>query len=1851
MPLPSTSICIPPGSSILFDTSQAYAGYYPQYINTINDQSNINNQLFDNELFMLQIDSAIKYNTTGMSHTFHSPGTYTFIDHNQPSSHTIIHVNTSCHSKYSQYSTMNYNQHGYITSPHYHDYSVSINSLQSSTSLDTSLIGGLIGICIALCGIILLMVYTFNHSRWPIVNNTMNITYKNNILKFGQFDYTLWQTRHTTLQSENLTKGLVSIADDDNINISNQPQNEPNEPVDSDDINDVAGDEVIASFDKQHNTNSSTNAHSRLELTDSDDKSLLNELSANFDFEGFDFSSLYTIMDETKSTVTHAFHIQDNTLQTFYDKMSIELDHIKSVLSVKLHVQLSQSSEGYAESIDRLVSGELLARQSYHDLSRCRHTETTRLCEQLHSAIRNITDDYYIYAITELVRLVCTSIQQIEYSHNNEQRRRKLFASHVEIIGQSILDALITTDTLQESTHHSYITAYKLFAYIAIDIIRKIGNEQKLHATAMEQLEISSIEKRTYELDRYHLQIVRLCKEIQVQLTYLDERVRPINEELRECESKIHSNWVYIQGTLLEERFNELLLSHDGKLFRGINPDLAKVLAGLLGMKNGMICNPATGIYQPRERYNGRDPFCGLLDPGWDIPYDESENENDSDRSEYNSDGERVQKQKKKKRNKGNVDTAVPIEFTAAQRDQAALELQGKRDVILNDDTLSDSDKQQQLDVLANHADILSQLFGADALNFYQQYIAAQHESDSDTMNDAAEIARIQAELQQKRAELEEIELQHSNEYNALQQQLQHEDNIIESNFEIDLSKLDSLLRGLDAHDHKLNTHSNMSQHESNKQNDTTLLLNEFEIDYAAIKQKHGDDVDPLIVKSEVKAMFQQKRAELKAKRLEQLKMKHKQQKYDIVLQTSETQELLHSKLHEQNQLNHVIDAVQQAQHNVNQINNQLYQANNHEQTLNDCAELLLNNTIESCLHELQLQHTSENRLAALHMDTHSTAESLLQLAEHEKLQYQSQLNLEHQRQKQKLQQQLLEQHRKQLARHATEPNSTQHINKILHEHTVVHTALNKFPVADRHDMCKKVIETVMKPRHTNEHDALVKSQLYQRSQYIQESLASSPDTDYLTAEHSAGMKYDELHCNELESLNSRHIDEIRDCMIKLYPDELFDSVQWQEQLIRLARDSDSERQRRAVLRQLHSNNHMNTTTTELPSDQAVLLELERQADQLKHQHALQLSEETDEIAQLQAEYKQRELERIALRERAEAELKQHELDDMNDSEKNQLIQTHKLNVAALDRAMNTERMKQADALAKQLEDKKKSKQSMLVKQRLLEEKSNQVRMKLQARQDKRASMTNHSTTSRGNTSHGKSNKDKYNHHVNNKPSNNDIHHNGGGGVTMTTEQLDELNNNKLMLLDRLTTIESMVSSISSDALQWRNSIYIDGLDQSQYQCSTSIHQPVHIDTKQLSTHEYILYRYGQILIDVFHSNGLFGAIGVDVPLQSMKLCIASELPVNRYTQTAYTNSFHYNAELHQLSIRHDRLSHVGSFILVLVHCIAHITCLHRHTATQPDSTIQYSWDDRTPKFNQIFHQLLQHICTTMYYSNTANKLFTSPLDTEQPITEDSRDQSLPPHNKSIWSHAIKDYIIDELIELHPLYATSTDNQLGYSTTELYGGNVMNALESTDWYTEYSLQYRLQQYEIYQSSTQLYTHLQQLESAYRGKQQTRIQQHYNAYHHTTHGIDDMVDDNEWRVNGCTDHTIDIDTLQLIDDSLDTQLIQCITQLHQHTTVLHTHEKQLSQTTNKSIQKQLHGKIIQQKCIIEPLQQSKLQLIARMNNIQHAIDQVHGKSIERVDNGSMAPNSQAKSGKKSMKSSKRFTPAAVKKIID
>jgi len=867
-------ICLVSGEGLLFDVSAASSGHYPVYLK---DSLLNSNPQFDYGYFR-NLSSAVASNASGVSlfaFTFHTPGVYVFADQadtEQISIVRVVEVDQQC-------PVPNGDPLARIQ-PFLFEALIS-NGVQRNQQIvitpDWALLGIMVALIALLVALIVAGLYFFQTHSWSAGVGVIP-GYKKLALQKDLDVWSMFSSKGTIRSVDNVSKGLISLraaassgqgdaaASGLATGTASRRPGAMGMGLEADDgtgsarvasagFGGAAGDDGLGSLMSGTLSTWENGAQGALgEKADPNDQ-WMNELSSQLDLDGFDFHSLYKMLDETRLSVEGHFEHQEDGLRLFYERMAMEIDHLKNVLAVKMQVQLHKTGEGMSEAVDRLVSGELLARQAFQDLHRRREMELTKTLEQLVTSIRNLNEDYQLYPIKELVRLCSEHIQYAERGLEQERNRRKIFASHTEIVGRPIVDALSKADLAEEGVQNSYMDALKLYEQAVLDATKKMLVEEQAHATAMEKLDESATDKRTLEVNKYHLTLCRLAKEIQQQLSYLDENLTPILESLRDMEDKTHQVWVHVQGELLEARWAALLHPTEGRLFRGINPELAKVLTGLLGMKGGLAVDPLTGCFGPKVPYDPSDPFETIFDyQAAEKAAREREGESDLSDSDdetgkrrkkgktdaddgEESDGSVTGKKKHKKtdsdldsdddtatgaggrrRKKGGLDddedaaaggstdgagadggededdsTAVPTS-SEEMRARAMAGLDKKRRQLEEDDTLAASERAERLAALDAELATLKQVFGDSTQALLEEFDRGQKDRADELALDEAAIEQLKADLLTKHQQLAALESSHSAEEAALLKQLDREDAEADDSFAVNISNFNTLL-------------------------------------------------------------------------------------------------------------------------------------------------------------------------------------------------------------------------------------------------------------------------------------------------------------------------------------------------------------------------------------------------------------------------------------------------------------------------------------------------------------------------------------------------------------------------------------------------------------------------------------------------------------------------------------------------------------------------------------------------------------------------------------------------------------------------------------------------------------------------------------------------------------------------------------------------------------------------------------------------------------------------------------------------------------------------------------------------
>ena len=134
---------------------------------------------------------------------------------------------------------------------------------------------------------------------------------------------------------------------------------------------------------------------------------------------------------------------------------------------------------------------------------------------------------------------------------------------------------------------------------------------------------------------------------------------------------------------------------------------------------------------------------------------------------------------------------------------------------------------------------------------------------------------------------------------------------------------------------------------------------------------------------------------------------------------------------------------------------------------------------------------------------------------------------------------------------------------------------------------------------------------------------------------------------------------------------------------------------------------------------------------------------------------------------------------------------------------------------------------------------------------------------------------------------------------------------------------------------------YID-LKDAQWLCSGDL---IPVDINELSPANFVVYRFGVFVTQLLENR-------MNVP--PVTLLLASNLPPNNYDNNAFRNSFFYEHSRQILFVREERLHSVGDFVVVIMHCLAHILANDLS-------------DDQNPLFLRAFYKVSTFQCAVRY--------------------------------------------------------------------------------------------------------------------------------------------------------------------------------------------------------------------------------------------------------------------------------------------
>ena len=528
------------------------------------------------------------------------------------------------------------------------------------------------------------------------------------------------------------------------------------------------------------------------------------------------------MLSDNKSTVSNYFDQQSTKLQSFYNRMQSETDHLKNVMAVKLYVQLHQTGSGFNEALKMLVSGELIAREVFQKLFNKKDNELWHILSlngELNNAIESINNDNFnIFPIRILLKLAINQIENMRIILIDEKKRRLTFPNYNEITGKEISEQLSELDIKESIALDDYFAAFDLFIKEAKKILHEIAlvdDDYHINIKDIANNNHLLLENMT---DTYHRKILILLRSLQTHLKFLEERHTPTMSNIIKLNKELLYSWDYIKTTLLPKRMKLIGTPAEGRLFKGINPELAKLLSGLLSMKDGIKIDQETGKYIAKHNYDPDDPFGPITDPANEYAINNIDN--------IDSDAEEIAAKERLERRKKNMiakeatlddDDNINNKFDGKKilydienkRQKAKNRLEDKRINIINNKTLSENERKNYLNDLKQEED--------DIDIYYDKQIDLILNTDT---NNTADVQLLQDKLLHLTQKLSQLKDNHEKELDALEQEL-----------ELQAQELDNVFTNVKSPD--------IAHNDQN-----AMLLAEYEIAEEEIDQLIDMDID-----------------------------------------------------------------------------------------------------------------------------------------------------------------------------------------------------------------------------------------------------------------------------------------------------------------------------------------------------------------------------------------------------------------------------------------------------------------------------------------------------------------------------------------------------------------------------------------------------------------------------------------------------------------------------------------------------------------------------------------------------------------------------------------------------------------------------------------------------------------------------------------------------------------------------------------------------------------------------------------------------------------------------------------------
>jgi len=616
--------CLIEGEGVIFSVTGTS---YPVYLESdlLNEPKN-----FDHGAFR-ELKSRLQANATSVSvfaYTFKQAGTYVFADASATTSRSTIYrvlpSTSQCpgEARILPFTIENLNSLGV--------------SKEDDLLLtpDWTMIGIMAGLVLAVLLGLIIGSYVFRNTGWGTAN-AANARYRT---KAKSNSLNLWHfhSKGSVVQQKDTSKGLRDPKELDltgGVSVPAAGVVQPGKPVINKTVTkdlDVTQPILSTSMEKDppiagekiiQGDASKRSVKSKIDNGEGVEKAHMYEWQNQVSTEDFDFHSLYKQLELSREDFTQQFKSQEEDLRSFYKHMSEETDHLKSVLAVKMNVQLKTSGEGFGEAVRRLVLAEISARKSFQWRLEDMRLRLWQICtSDMPNAINTIrNEDYTITEVRNQCRILQQHIMNLFRGIEQERTRRRGFGAHVEVVGVPIIKALSDLDFMEKKVQDALVVKLNAFNFSINEVLKRIAKLDEKFAAIKKAAANTpgGDDKLKREQQKQHLRMIKKAKVIGEKCLKLRGDLSKLKSTLDDAAQNASDQHDHVANELLNKREEEVA-AKSTNLFRGINPDMAKVLSGLLGMKGGFVFDEKSQTLLRAEPFDPTDPFAGIVDSSLD---------------------------------------------------------------------------------------------------------------------------------------------------------------------------------------------------------------------------------------------------------------------------------------------------------------------------------------------------------------------------------------------------------------------------------------------------------------------------------------------------------------------------------------------------------------------------------------------------------------------------------------------------------------------------------------------------------------------------------------------------------------------------------------------------------------------------------------------------------------------------------------------------------------------------------------------------------------------------------------------------------------------------------------------------------------------------------------------------------------------------------------------------------------------------------------------------------------------------------------------------------------------------------